>query len=68
MIDRVKMAGATCDEVIDPSTGLVTRNALRAELAQLRTEISCVKLRLTRHQCVVGGAVIVILGLLNFAG
>ena len=66
--DRLKMAEAICDEVTDPSTGLVTRDALRAELAHLRTEISAVELRLTRHQWVVGGVVVVILDLLNVAG
>lgn len=94
--DRVKVAEAICDEITDPSTGLVTRDALRAEMSQLRgelrTEISqlrgelrtditqlrgeiihvrgemtSLELRLTRHQWVVGGAVVVILGLLNFA-
>ena len=87
--DRVKMAEAICDEIIDPSTGLVTRDALRAEmnqlrgeihaemnqlrgemrtdLAQLRGEMTSLELRLTRHHWVVGGAVVLILGLLNFA-
>lgn len=72
--DRVNMAEAICDALPEPSTGLVTRDALRAELNQLRGEIiqirgeiTSLELRLTRHQWVVGGAVVLILGLLNFA-
>ena len=50
------------------------RGELRTELVQLRGDIIQVRggvrsleLRLTRHQWVVGGAVVVILGLLSFA-
>jgi hypothetical protein len=38
--DPARMAEALVDEINDPSTGLVTRDFLRAELAQLRGEIA----------------------------
>jgi hypothetical protein len=38
--DPVRMAEALVDEINDPATGLVTRDFLRAELAQLRGEIA----------------------------
>jgi hypothetical protein len=34
---------ALVDEISDPATGLVTRDFLRAELAQVRTELSQVR-------------------------
>ena len=37
--DPARMAEALVDEINDPATGLVTRDFLRAELAQLRGEI-----------------------------
>jgi hypothetical protein len=37
--DPGRMAEALVDEINDPATGLVTRDFLRAELAQLRGEI-----------------------------
>jgi hypothetical protein len=38
--DPARMAEALVDEINDPATGLVTRDFLRAELAQLRGEIA----------------------------
>jgi hypothetical protein len=38
--DPARMAEALVDEINDPATGLVTRDFLRAELAQLRGEMS----------------------------
>ncbi len=37
--DPARMAEALVDEIDDPATGLVSRDFLRAELAQVREEI-----------------------------
>ena len=37
--DPALMAEALCDEIDDPATGLVSRDFLRAELAEVREEI-----------------------------
>ena len=38
--DPARMVEALVDEINDPATGLVTRDFLRAELAQVREEIA----------------------------
>jgi hypothetical protein len=38
--DPARMVEALVDEINDPATGLVTRDFLRAELAQLRAELA----------------------------
>jgi hypothetical protein len=38
--DPTRMAEALVEEIEDPATGLVTRDFLRAELAQVRAEIA----------------------------
>jgi poly-gamma-glutamate capsule biosynthesis protein CapA/YwtB (metallophosphatase superfamily) len=38
--DPARMAEALVDEIDDPATGLVTRDFLRAELAQIRQEMA----------------------------
>jgi hypothetical protein len=55
--DPVKVAKAITDEIMEPATGLVSRDFLRAEITSL-------ELRLIRHQWLVGGAVVLVLGLL----
>ncbi len=41
--DPARMAEALVDEINDPATGLVTRDFLRAELAQVREEIATLR-------------------------
>ena len=41
--DPARMDKALVDEIDDPSTGLVTRDFLRAELAQVREEIATLR-------------------------
>jgi hypothetical protein len=41
--DPARMVEALVDEINDPATGLVTRDFLRAELAQLRDEIAALR-------------------------
>jgi hypothetical protein len=41
--DPARMVEALVDEINDPATGLVTRDFLRAKLAQLRTELAQVR-------------------------
>ena len=41
--DPARMVEALVDEINDPSTGLVTRDFLRAELAQVREEIATLR-------------------------
>ena len=45
--DPARMAEALVDEIEDPATGLVTRDFLRAELAQVRGEIAQLRGELT---------------------
>jgi hypothetical protein len=41
--DPARMVEALMDEINDPATGLVTRDFLRAELAQIREEIATLR-------------------------
>jgi ribosomal protein L29 len=41
--DPARMVEALVDEINDPATGLVTRDFLRAELAQVREEIATLR-------------------------
>jgi hypothetical protein len=41
--DPARMVEALVDEINDPATGLVTRDFLRAELAQVREEIAALR-------------------------
>ena len=41
--DPARMVEALVDEIDDPATGLVTRDFLRAELAQVREEIATLR-------------------------
>jgi hypothetical protein len=41
--DPARMAEALVDEINDPATGLVTRDFLRAELAQVREEMAALR-------------------------
>ena len=41
--DPARMVEALVDEINDPATGLVTRDFLRAELAQVRTELATLR-------------------------
>ena len=41
--DPARMAEALVDEINDPATGLVTRDFLRAELAQVRQEMTTLR-------------------------
>ncbi len=41
--DPARMAEALCDEIDDAASGLVTRDFLRAELAQVREEIATLR-------------------------
>ncbi len=41
--DPARMVEARVDEINDPATGLVTRDFLRAELAQVREEIATLR-------------------------
>jgi hypothetical protein len=45
--DPARMVEALVDEINDPATGLVTRDFLRAELAQVREEIVTLRGELT---------------------
>jgi hypothetical protein len=45
--DPARMVEALVDEINDPATGLVTRDFLRAELAQVREEIATLRGELT---------------------
>jgi hypothetical protein len=45
--DPARMVEAPVDEINDPATGLVTRDFLRAELAQVREEIATLRGELT---------------------
>ena len=44
--DPARMVEALVDEINDPATGLVTRDFLRAELAQVREEIATLRAEL----------------------
>jgi poly-gamma-glutamate capsule biosynthesis protein CapA/YwtB (metallophosphatase superfamily) len=41
--DPARMVEALVGEINDPATGLVTRDFLRAELAQVRTELATLR-------------------------
>jgi hypothetical protein len=45
--DPARMVEGLVNEINDPATGLVTRNFLRAELAQVREEIAMLRGELT---------------------
>jgi hypothetical protein len=45
--DPARMVEALVDEINDPATGLVTRDFLRAELAQVREEIATLRGEMT---------------------
>jgi len=47
--DPARMAEALVDEINDPATGLVTRDFLRAELAQIRQETPQLRQELTQQ-------------------
>jgi hypothetical protein len=69
--DPARMVEALVDEINDPATGLVTRDFLRAELAQVRTElatlrgeIAAVRGEIWRVVLTVFGAQVVLVGIL----
>jgi hypothetical protein len=53
--DPARMVEALVDEINDPATGLVTRDFLRAELAQVREEIAALRGELRSEITVVRG-------------
>jgi len=73
--DPARMVEALVDEINDPATGLVTRDFLRAELAQVReaiatlrgelkSEITAVRGEIWRVVLTVFGAQVVLIGIL----
>jgi hypothetical protein len=69
--DPARMVEAQVDEINDPATGLVTRDRLRAGLAQVRTElatlrgeIAAVRGEIWRVVLTVFGAQVVLVGIL----
>jgi hypothetical protein len=60
--DPARMVEALVDEINDPATGLVTRDFLRAEFAQLRGEIATLRGELRSEIAAVRGAIAGVLG------
>lgn len=55
--DPARMAEALVDEINDPATGLVTRDFLRGELAQLRGEIAQLRGEITSSSAQLRGEI-----------
>jgi hypothetical protein len=53
--DPARMVEALVEEINDPATGLVTRDFLRAELAQVREELATLRGELRSEIIAVGG-------------
>jgi chromosome segregation ATPase len=60
--DPARMVEALVDEINDPATGLVTRDFLRAELAQVREELAALRGELRSEITAVRGEIIGIRG------
>ncbi|HEX6111783.1 MAG TPA: hypothetical protein VFZ10_05710 [Geminicoccaceae bacterium] len=59
--DPARMVEALVDKINDPATGLVTRDFLRAELAELEGRLTCRFVSLSGVQVVVVGILVTIL-------
>ena len=62
--DPARMVEALVDEINDPTTGLVTRDFLRAELGELREELAKLESRLTWRIVTLLGVQIALVGIL----
>jgi hypothetical protein len=62
--DPTRMAEALVDEIHDPVMGLVSRDFLRAELAQLRGELAQLESRLTWRFVTLLGVQIALVGIM----
>ena len=60
--DPARMVEALVDEINDPATGLVTRDFLRAELAQVREELATLRDELRSEITAVRGEIAAVRG------
>jgi hypothetical protein len=60
--DPARMVEALVDEINDPATGLVTRDFLRAELAQVREELATLRGELRSEIAAVRGEITAVRG------